>query len=338
MKINKKSIFLRRGLFLIFVTASGYSYAECELINNQIVQLPNIPSITLYEKGQGETQFSAGLKCSGLGIGNITHIKYRVNQQPSFLVKNSTGEKIPINIVDINRTATVVGQEINLSEFSILNFFTGPDESLPFYISIPVGQMVSPGTYISEKNFNIKWFYSVPGFAVAGIGEFYESPGFVRGFLGSVRSWGTGRDSSLGMQITILPDCRISTSNVNFGTAAFAGAFEPVKTSMGIKCSAKTPYHVSLNNGLNPQNGSQRAMKSTTGNNYLKYEIYKNATSERWGSGNQRWSSANATLNPGVYDGLLQQGYSFTTRILPDNSNSLPAGIYNDTITVQVEF
>lgn len=338
MKINKRSIFLRRGLFLISVTASGYSYADCELINNQSVQLPNIPSISLQDKGQEATQFSAGLRCSGLGVGNTTHIKYRVNQQPSFLVKSSTGEKISINIADINNRATVVGQETNLSGFSIINFFTGPNESLPFYITIPSGQNVSPGTYVSERNFNVKWFYSVPGFAVGGIGVFYESPGFVRGLLGSVRAWGTGTDSSLAMQITILPDCRISTSNVNFGTAAFAGAFEPVKTTMGIKCSSKTPYHVSLNNGLNPQNGSQRAMKSTTSNNFLKYEIYKNETLERWGSGNQRWSSANATLNPGVYDGLLQQGYSFTTRILPDNSNSLPAGTYSDTITVQVEF
>ena len=126
---------------------------------------------------------------------------------------------------------------------------------------------------------------------------------------------------------------------MNLGTAAFADAFVPVQTSMGIRCSAKTPYNVGLNNGLNPRSRPQRAMKSETRNNYLRYEIYKNSSTERWGSnGSERWSSANATTNPGNYDAKNQQGYSFTTKILETNSDNLPAGKYSDTVTVQVEF
>ena len=79
-------------------------------------------------------------------------------------------------------------------------------------------------------------------------------------------------------------------------------------------------------------------MKSETGNNYLSYEIYKNATTERWGSiGNERWSSLEATTNPGQHN-TNQQGFAFTAKVLDTNSPSLPAGNYSDTITVNVEF
>ena len=178
----------------------------------------------------------------------------------------------------------------------------------------------------------------MPAIAVAGIGFYFSSPGFNRGFLGLGFDWGSGSDSSLNLSIEVLPDCRIATNDVNFGTAAFADAFTPVKTSMGIRCSVKTPYKVSLNDGLYPQNGNQRAMKSETGNNYMSYEIYKNSTTERWGRNNEQWLSDVATTNPGIYDAKTQQGYAFTTKILDTNSLSLPAGKYSDTVTVQVEF
>jgi hypothetical protein len=95
----------------------------------------------------------------------------------------------------------------------------------------------------------------VPAIAVAGIGFYFSSPGFNRGIFGIGFDWGSGSDSSLNLSIEVLPDCRIATNDVNFGTAAFADAFTPVKTSMGIRCSVKTPYKVSLNDGLYPQNG-----------------------------------------------------------------------------------
>ncbi|ELW9407718.1 spore Coat Protein U domain protein, partial [Acinetobacter baumannii 25750_6] len=166
----------------------------------------------------------------------------------------------------------------------------------------------------------------------------FESPGFRRGALGIGFNWGSGADSLGSLSITVLPDCRILAQDVNFGTAAFASKLEPVQSSMGIRCSVNTPYYVSLNNGLSPQNGNQRAMKSQTGNTFLKYDIFKNSSNDRWGSGNERWSSLNATINPGVHNGVTQQNYVFTTKIVDENADTVPAGTYQDTVTVQVEF
>jgi spore coat protein U-like protein len=338
--ITLKKIIPAGLLFSGLILITAQSYADCSVNSSGNVSIGKVPSITLAENGVQSSQFSAGLSCGGFSLAalNTTYLKYRVDQMPINYINSVTGERLIVNYLDTNSNPISVGQERDLSGFTIINFFTGPNGALPFYAKINPGQTVSPGIYRSETPFKVKWYYSVPAVAVIGIGFFFESPGFRRPGIFSDLNWGSGSDASLNLSIEVLPDCRIATNDVNFGTAAFASEFQPVKTSMGIRCSVKTPYKVSLNDGLYPQNGNQRAMKSETGNNYMSYEIYKNSTTERWGRNNEQWLSDVATTNPGIYDGNTQQGYAFTTKILDTNSLSLPAGKYSDTVTVQVEF
>lgn len=337
--ITLKKIIPAGLLFSGLILITAQSQADCSVNSSGNVSISKVPSIALAESGVQSSQFSAGLSCSGFSLAalNNTYLKYRVDQMPINYINSVTGERLTVNYLDTNSNPITIGKEKDMSTFTIINLFTGPKGELPFYAKVNPGQTVSPGIYRAETLFKVKWYYSVPAFAVGGLGSFFSSPGFKRGLL-DVADWGSGRDSSLNLSIEVLPDCRIATNDVNFGTAAFANAFTPVKTSMGIRCSVKTPYKVSLNDGLYPQNGNQRAMKSETGNNYMSYEIYKNSTTERWGRNNEQWLSDIATTNPGIYDAKTQQGYAFTTKILDTNSLSLPAGKYSDTITVQVEF
>lgn len=337
--ITLKKIIPAGLLFSGLILITAQSYADCSVNSSGNISIGKVPSITLAENGVQSEQFSAGLSCSGFSLAalNITYLKYRVDQMPANYINSVTGERLNVNYLDTNSNPITVGQERDLSSFTIINFFTGPNGELPFYAKINPGQAVSPGIYRAETPFKVKWYYSVPALAVAGIGFYFESPDFRRPGISPI-NWGSGSDSSLNLRIEVLPDCRIATNDVNFGTAAFADAFTPVKTSMGIRCSVKTPYKVSLNDGLYPQNGNQRAMKSETGNNYMSYEIYKNSSTERWGRNNEQWLSDVATTNPGIYDAKTQQGYAFTTKVLETNSLSLPAGKYSDTVTVKVEF
>jgi spore coat protein U-like protein len=339
MIINLKRIY-PMGLLAGSLFVAAQSNAACQVSSDSNYSIGSMSSIALMDTGVASNQFNAGLSCTGFSLAalNTTYLKYKVSQIPESYKNSVTGEQLTVSYLDTNNNPIRINQEVDLSTFTLVNFFSGPNDSLPFYVRINAGQNVSPGTYKSEVPYKVKWYYSVPGIAVAGLGIFFQSPGFNRGILGLGFNWGTGDDVNTDLSIEVLPDCRISTNNVNFGTAAFANAFEPVKTSMGIRCSARTPYHVSLNNGLNPRNGGQRAMKSEFGNNYLNYEIYKNSTTERWGSNNQRWSSVNATTNAGIHNARTQQGYAFTAKILDTNPTNLPSGIYKDTLTVQVEF
>lgn len=339
MKFNLNKLINNSLLVLGSVLLSKYTYASCNVTSTSNVTI-TVPSISLLENGQDSTQFNSGLSCEGFSLAflNMTYLKYRVEQLSNNYKNAATGEQIFVQLYDTENHVITTGLERDLSRYSIVNFFSGPNGSLPFYYRIAPGQNVSPGLYVTETPFRVKWYYSVPAIAIGGIGLYFESPGFWRGVAGLGLKWGSGNDSSQTLQIRILPDCRILTQDVNFGTAAFIGQFKPVQTSMGIRCSTKTPYFVSLNNGLYPQNGNQRAMKSQTSNDYLKYEIYKNSTSERWGSGTERWSSLNATVNPGIHDALTQQRYVFTTKILESNPDTIPAGVYEDAVTVEVSF
>lgn len=340
MIINLKRIF-PMGLLAGSLFVAAQSNAACQVSSGSSYSIGSMSSIALMDTGVASNQFNAGLSCTGFSLAalNMTYLKYKVSQIPESYKNTITGEQLYVSYLDTNNNPITINQEVDLSSFTILNFFSGPNNSLPFYVRINAGQAVSPGIYKSEVPYKVRWYYSVPALAVAGLGIYFESFGFSRGILGLGFNWGSGEDVTTDLSIEVLPDCRISTNNVNFGTAAFANAFEPVQTSLGIRCSVRTPYHVSLNNGLYPRNGNQRAMKSIIGNNYLNYEIYKNSTTERWGSsGTERWSSLNATTNAGIHDARTQQGYAFTAKILDNNSANLPSGTYKDTLTVQIEF
>lgn len=337
--ITLKKIIPASLLFSVLILITVQSQAQCIITSSGNVTMGTISSITLAEQGTQSNQFSAGLACTSfLTVATTSYIKYRVDQMPVSYKNAGTGEVLTVDYLDTNNKAISLGKEVELGGFSLINLFSGPDGALLFKAKINPGQAVSPGRYQAETPFKVKWYYSVPYFGVGPAQLSYESPGFNRGFLGIGFNWGTGSDANLNLYIDVLPDCRISTNAVNFGTSPFADVFTPVQTSLGVRCSALTPYHVGLNNGLYPQTGNQRAMKASNSNNFLSYEIYKNATTERWGSSvNERWSSLEATTNPGQHN-TNQQGFSFTAKVLDTNSPSLPAGNYSDTITVNVEF
>lgn len=337
--ITLKKILPAGLLFSGLILIAAQSQAECIITSSGKVSMGTISSMTLTEQGTQSNQFSAGLACTSFAtLATTSYIKYRVDQMPVNYKNAGTGETLTVNYLDTNNQTISQGREVDISSFSLINLFSGPDGALLFKAKINPGQTVSPGRYEAETPFKVKWYYSVAGFGIGSLATHYESPGFSRGFLGIGFTWGTGSDATLNLYIDVLPDCRISTNAVNFGTAPFADVFTPVQTSMGVRCSVYTPYRIGLNNGLNPQSGNQRAMKASNSNNYLHYEIYKNASTERWGSsGNERWSSLEATTNPGQHH-TNQQGFAFTTKILDTNPVNLPAGNYSDTVTVNVEF
>ena len=72
-----------------------------------------------------------------------------------------------------------------------------------------------------------------------------------------------------------------------------------------------------------------------SGSNFLSYDIYKEATTNRWGgSGAERWTSA--TASQVSTDGLLRT-YNYTAKVLTSQTTP-PAGTYTDTLIVDVAF
>src|SRR5690606_7016688 len=102
--------------------------------------------------------------------------------------------------------------------------------------------------------------------------------------------------------------------------------------------SAGTEYSVGLSNGNHFAGGSRRMRRGASGD-YLRYEIFRDASSQnRWGElAGERRSSATADLNPGVYDGNVQQDFTYRAQI--EHAQDTPAaGLYTDSIVLDIEF
>ena len=80
-------------------------------------------------------------------------------------------------------------------------------------------------------------------------------------------------------------------------------------------------------------------MRRAATNDFLRYEIYQAPSSgTRWGgNGSERLSSASAQVNPDIYDGITQQGFTYGARIDPAQTTP-PVGQYVDTIVLDIQF
>lgn len=334
MKIMIKTL-VCAGSFVL----AGHVYAACTQSQNEWVVFENQPSIDISEGKFTAQKFNSGLKCDGLAsVTSRTHMRYLVSSVPSVLRNSETGETLNIHFRDDDNHSVNAGVTNDLSKTAIFSIFSGPEGSIPFSAFVDAGQIISPGIYNSTVQFRLKWYYSVPVLAAGPFGFFDNSPGFRRGVGDRVISWGSGVDSTTHFRITIKPDCRISVQDVNLGTAAFANQLEQVYTDVGVRCSARTPYSVAINDGSH-SNGGQRRLKSTSSNHYINYDIYKNFYDQRWGStGAQPWISDHATNNGGIYDGRAIQIFKMRTKVTPNNPDNLPGGQYTDKLIMQIIF
>ncbi|NNP74330.1 hypothetical protein A7P53_02105 [Acinetobacter defluvii] len=313
-------------------------FAEyCEVINSS-ASLEPISSLNV--ASLGETMVTGGLKCSGfnlISLGSYAMIRYVAENIPINLTHENGKNIARISIKDKDRGTISTGTDIR-KDFLDFSFITGSaEEPVPFYVQVNETTNLKPGVY--KASIRLRWYYAIP--RLFGLGH-HKSPGLNVGFTWpftelNISKWGSGAPSTINIILTVTEDCNINAQNINFGKAPLVSKFNPVTGTVQITCSAETPYSVGLSDG---QNFDQtRRMLNTTGSGYLPYEIYKHTTTNRWGHlGTERWVSADATFNPGIYDGSAAQGYAYTAKIIDDASNPSVVGTYKDTLTIEVAF
>lgn len=279
---------------------------------------------------------SAGLQCDILLAALTVHyVGLRVDAS-TFTLAGPGGSQIAYTAsLTPNGTALTVGNFQNLSSISVLSLFAGTSNSIPIYIRTSPAATLRAGTY--SGSLDLRWYYSVCSVGVAVCLSYSASPGFVRPVpLVTPINWGTGTAVRVNVQMQIENDCVITAPDLDFGSAPLVGSFNPVTRTILIRCSAGAAYTVGLGDG-DHASGVQRRMAG--GGQYLAYEIYKSASSpDRWGSiGSARRSSAGAETNPGVYDSVTAQGFTYRAAVLPGQTTP-SAGSYSDRIRVDVEF
>lgn len=126
-------------------------------------------------------------------------------------------------------------------------------------------------------------------------------------------------------------NCTISTATaLDFGTVPGVISTPRDQTStITFACTGRTPWNVGLNNGLNAS-GNTRRMRQLLTNNYVNYELYRDA------SHTQRWGTTIGTdTQPGTGTGAAQ---AVTVHGRVPASQSAALGAYSDTVTVTVTY
>lgn len=273
---------------------------------------------------------SAGLRCPGSVLGLIVtgdRVNATLSSTNNGRLRNSAGDTIGYSIYadSANQASLALGTTYNYYNsyiLGLLGLLGGRAADMPMYFRIRPGTAtnVSAGTY--TDTLTVRWNWSIcTGIGIANI------------CLG--RTTGTGT-SVISLSLTISPDCVINAPNLDFGSAPLISGFDPVTQTLSVRCTKGQSYSVGIGNGMHAS-GTQRRLEA--GGNYLLYELYQGPSSQmRWGSqGSARRASGQADLQPGNYDGLTWQGFTYRAEILPNQSTPPPA-IYTDTLVVDVAF
>ena len=239
---------------------------------------------------------------------------------------NNLAERIPYLIYYEKSMSTpvVLGKKVTFEDKDFINILGSAGVngvSTPVYVKIkPQNYNLPAGVY--TDTITLTWNWDI----CTGLGI---------GLICIGKDKGDGV-SVITVNLIVTEDCKISASDINFGSAPVTAAFSDVDGTINIICTKGTFYSVGLSKGDN-FSGSRR-MKS--GSNFIDYEIYKgNQAHEVWGNqGSERRDSASADENPGAgWGGTKAQRFNYRAKILPNQPNK-PAGTYIDHIMIDVEF
>lgn len=279
---------------------------------------------------------SAGLSCNVTLELLTTHYVAVEVDDSSFMLTGPTGQTVSYTAsTEANGPPLGIGNFQDLSSTPLLGLFSGTNNSIPLYFRTDATTGLSAGTYSGYMD--LRWFYSVCNLGALGLcASNSNSAGVVRPLLGALSHWGTGNPVRINIEMTIEKDCIITAPDASFGTAPLASSFDPITRTILIRCSAGAAYTVGLSDGNHPDNGARR-MRS--GSHYLHYDIFKTSElGDRWGViGSARRHSGTANANPGIYDSITTQGFSYTAAILPGQTTP-PPGQYSDTILLDITF
>ena len=291
----------------------------------------SVSSMTVRTAAQTSSTTSGGLNCTSALISLLAstdHFYATITGSSQGGMVGPTGDVISYTVYANNTTgfpmtrgtAFDFGGPGGIAQTAGL--ISGPGtKTLPLYMSTTIGSNVAAGTYSETLSIFWNWNYC-SGIGIGGI------------CLGRDINSGT---TTLTVSMTVANDCTISAPNIAFGSAPVVSGFSSVNGQATIACTKGSAYTVGISDGQNPVSvGGQRRMVS--GSNFLNYDIFKSATTTRWGSvSTARRASSTAEVNPGNGLGTGSQVFNYNAAIYT-NQTTPPAGTYVDNVVLDVAF
>lgn len=280
MTLPIRSIF-HLALFSLLMLCSLSGWAACTLPTSTAT-FGSVSSFTV-NTTVSNTTATVNVNCgsgSVLSLLSSDYIRFQLasatytSSTRGALKTSSTGtDLIPLRVCSDTACATemlIGGTTVNYSQAQLLNLLGlggGQNFAIPLYLRTLTGQVVAAGTYTVTLNILVS--YNI----CTGLGALGLC------LLGNQQT-GSGT-VPITTTLVVTNDCTtITAPNVSFGSAPLVGSFNAVSQSINVICTKGSTYTVGLSNGGYAV-GAQRYMAS--GSNRLAYEIYKNATTSRWG-------------------------------------------------------
>ncbi|MDT3250797.1 spore coat protein U domain-containing protein [Serratia sp. root2] len=302
-------------LLTLMLLAGRQALADCATTNGSVT-LPGGSSFSVYN-GPTSAQGTAGLNCTGLGLSLLSQNTVTVkitSTTHNMAIANTdgSGDQIPYLIYpDSNyQYAYSVGQTIDYSSLNLLSLILiSSNVNFPLYVRTTAGANVRSGTYTDTVN--LTWNYHICGLGVLGLCIWWD---------------GVNKLSTVTITAVITKDCLLGTAqNVNFGSMALVGQFNPVNQSITLTCTKTEGYNTYFTNGNNPVTG-WRQMKNGT-SNFMQYQIYLPNTTTVWDSTHKQSGAGTG----------LAQSIPYLAVINPAQTER-PVGTYQDNLSFVVEY
>lgn len=316
-------------LLLLLLMTSGGSWAACN-VSTVNASFGSVTSFALSGAGEVETTGTLVVSCDAV-LNLLTNDSVTLNYTSATVSANSRAtmkrtdnaaitDVIPTRLCGLTgcsgSTEVQIAKAYTWSGSTLLSLLGAKQYNIPLYFRTVPGQNVTAGPYQVILTFSINYNVCLVG------------------LVGVCLTPQTGTaTTSITLNMNVTNDCSaMTTPNVNFNSAPLVQNFPTISQAVSVTCTKGSVYTIGINNGVNALNGVRRMV---SGNNAMSYDIYKGATSNRWGgSGTERWaSSASSQVSA---DGLLRT-YNYTAKVLTTQATP-PAGTYNDTLIVDVMF
>lgn len=314
---------------LVILMLSGGSWAACT-VSTVNASFGSVTSFALSGTGEVETTGTLVVSCDAI-LNLLTNDSVTLNYTAATVSANSRAtmkrtdnaaitDVIPTRLCGLSgcsgSSEVQIAKAYTWSGSTLLNLLGAKQYNIPLYFRTVAGQNVTAGPYQVVLTFSIN--YNVCSVGAVG--------------LCLTPQTGTAT-TSITLNMNVTNNCSaMTTPNVNFNSAPLVQNFPTVSQAIAVTCTKGSVYTIGINNGANALNGVRRMV---SGSNYMSYDIYKEATTNRWGgSGTERWTSATSSLLSA--DGLLRT-YNYTAKVLTSQTTP-PAGTYTDTLIVDVAF
>ncbi|MNZ29007.1 Spore Coat Protein U domain protein [compost metagenome] len=321
---------MKRPLAVLALLLTAQVQAQCAVVATTPASFGSLNSTQVRNVVQSASTSNAGLQCTGsllslLASDDHFYATFTPVGGTSGLV-GPTGDVIAYTLYANNTTSFAINrnQRYDFARNGIIDALgllngTSP-KSVPIYLKSLIGSNVAAGLY--QESFVVEWDINY----CYGIGLLGACLG--RQIL--------KQSTSLTINLTVTNDCQITTPAISFGSAPVISGFTAVNQSINLSCTKGSSYTVGLDDGQNAA-GGRRRMKSSA-NNYLAYDIFKSAGTQRWGMlSSARRASSDADINPGEGTGTGSQVFNYNAKVYSDQATP-PAGTYLDSVILDVQF